>query len=185
MAVTPRNRGRLQGLFIVLLFMLPVAVALVMGFLGWAPKARSYGQPIQPEVNVAKIPVRLADGRPFSWTNRDAVWTLVALPGPGCARRCTNTLELTHRAQIALGASADKLRLLYLAGPASGSDPRPKLASTWAVGIASSEAFAADRPSEPDSVSAVLVTPDGKAFIRYAANFNADGLRGDLAKVVH
>lgn len=185
MPPSSRNRGRLQGLFIVLLFTLPVLVALVMGFLGWAPKARSYGQPIQPEVKVTGVPVRLADGQPFSWVNHDAVWTLVVLPGPGCARRCRNTLELTHRAQIALDASADKLRLLYLAAPDRGNDPHPALAGSWTIATTSSQAFAADRPTTSDSVSAVLVTPDGKAFMRYGRNFNADGLRGDLAKVVH
>ncbi|MGH8152522.1 MAG: hypothetical protein ACREPF_07280, partial [Rhodanobacteraceae bacterium] len=106
-----RNRRRIQLVLLAAVFVAPVAAALILGFLGWAPRAHSYGEPIQPERNLSGIPVTLANGEPFSWSNHDAVWTLVALPGPDCATRCLDELDLVHRAQITLGEHAARLRL--------------------------------------------------------------------------
>lgn len=180
----PRNRSRLQAGLIAAVFVIPVVVAGTMALLGWAPKAQSYGEPILPERSLAGVPVQLADGRPFRWKNPDAVWTLVALPGPDCAARCVKKLDLAHRAQITLGRHAGKLRLLYLGTPPADTSATG-FERAWLVASAPASAFAGERATAPDSVSAVLVTPSGKAFLRYVANFNARGLRKDLVKVVH
>lgn len=179
-----RNKRRLQLVLIAAVFVVPVVIALGLTSFGWVPAAHSYGQPIQPERDLANVPVTLAGGQPFSWSNHDAVWTLVALPGPDCAKRCLDTLDLVHRAQISLGEHAGKLRLLYLGDPPD--DVMAKgFGKVWTVATAPSGGLEKLRAHEDDSVSAVLVTPTGKAFIRYATNFDPRGLRADLAKVVH
>lgn len=179
-----RNRRRLQAALIAAVFVVPVIVALVLTMGGWVPNGRSYGHPVQPERNLTSVPVQRADGQSFAWSNDDAVWTLVALPGPDCAEHCLRQLDLVHRAQIALGQHADKLRLLYLGAP-----PDRVLAQgfgeVWTLASTTSRAFADFRATAHDSVSAVLVTPDGKALTRYGANFNPEGLRQDLKRVVH
>lgn len=179
-----RNRRRLQAGLIAAIFALPVIVALVLTALGWVPTGKSYGQPIRPERNLADVSVQLTDGRPFSWSNHDAVWTLVALPGPDCAERCLRELDLAHRAQIALGRHSGKLRLLYLGDPPDGA-PAQGFDKVWTLATTTSHALGDLRASARDSVSAVLVTPDGNALTRYAVNFDAEGLRQDLKKVVH
>lgn len=178
-----RNRRRLQAGLIAVIFAAPVIVAMVLALAGWSPHGRSYGQPIRPARDLATVPVQLADGQPFAWRNRDAVWTLVALPGPDCAERCLRQLDLVHRAQITLGKTSDKLRLLYLGTPPAGAAAQG-FAKVWT--LASSDARALDdlRASARDSVSAVLVNPEGEALTRYSADFDAVGLRKDLKKVV-
>jgi hypothetical protein len=179
-----RNRRRLQAVLIAAIFVVPVVIALALTSLGWIPNGHSYGQPIQPERDLAGVPVQLANGQPFSWHNRHAVWTLVALPGPDCAERCLRELDLAHRAQITLGRHADKLRLLYLGTPPTGAAAEG-FERVWTLATTTSHALDDRRAAAADSVSAVLVTPDGKALTRYAANFSAEGLRQDLKKVVH
>lgn len=186
-----RNRRRLQALLIVAIFVVPVLVMLGLGLSGWVPRARSYGERIQPERDLAAVPVQLSDGKSFAFSNEDAVWTLVALPGPDCAEECLRKLDLVHRAQIGLGRHADKLRLLYLGaepaafvGASSGSAARAFTAA-WTLASTPSAVLDAFRATAPDSVSAVLVTPDGKTLTRYAAGFDAAGLRRDLVKAVH
>ena len=179
-----RNRRRLQAALIAAIFAVPVIVALVLTTLGWVPNGRSYGRAIQPERDLASVPVRLANGQPFAFGNRDAVWTLVALPGPDCAERCLRQLDLVHRARITLGRHADKLRLLYLGVPPDGAAAEG-FESVWTLATTPSHALEDWRAHARDSVSAVLVTPDGKALTRYAANFDPEGLRQDLKKVVH
>ncbi|TAN02719.1 MAG: hypothetical protein EPN36_15860 [Rhodanobacteraceae bacterium] len=179
-----RNRRRLQAGLIVAIFAAPVLVMLGLALAGWVPRGRSYGQHLQPERNLASMPVRMADGKPFAFDNHAAVWTLVALPGPDCAQRCLRKLDMVHRAQITLGQHADKLRLLYLGTPPT-SDAAKGFAGVWTLATTPSHALADLRADARDSVSAVLVTPDGMALTRYAAGFDPEGLRQDLKKVVH
>ena len=179
-----RNRRRLQALLIAAIFAAPVIVAMVLTMSGWAPHGRSYGQPIRPERDLAAVSVRLADGQSFAWSNHDAVWTLVALPGPDCAEHCLRQLDLAHRAQITLGKSADKLRLLYLGDPPQAVTAQG-FAKVWTPATTASHVLDDLHARARDAVNLVLVTPDGKALTRYPANFDAERLRQDLKKAVH
>lgn len=186
-----RNHRRLQAVLIVAIFLSPVLVILGLMLAGWVPHSHSYGERIQPERDLAAVPVQLPDGKSFAFRNHDAQWTLVALPGPDCAERCLRKLDLVHRARISLGRHADKLRLLYLGtAPASFGTASPRAAAraftaAWTLATTSSHELEDLRATARDSVSVVLVTPDGEALTRYAANFDADGLRQDLKKAVH
>lgn len=179
-----RNRRRLQAGLIVAVFVVPVIVMLGLALAGWVPHGRSYGKHIQPERDLANLPVELADGKPFAFANHDAIWTLVALPGPDCAERCLRQLDLVHRARIALGQHADKLRLVYLGTPPAGTAARG-FEEVWTLARTASTELDDLRPATRDSVGAVLVTPFGMALTRYAAGFDPEGLRQDLKKVVH
>jgi hypothetical protein len=179
-----RNRRRLQAGLIVTIFVLPIVVMLGMTWTGWVPHGRSYGKRIQPERDLTGMPVRLADGKPFIFANRDAVWTLVALPGPDCAGNCLRQLDMTHRAQVSLGQHADKLRLLYLGAPPESASAKG-FEQIWTLATTPSNTLDDLRAGARDSVSAVLVTPTGMALTHYAANFDPTGLREDLNKVVH
>src|SRR5690348_18017043 len=72
-----RNRRRLQAGLIVAVFVLPVAVMLALTLTGWVPRGRSYGERIQPERDLAGVPVQMANGETYAFDNHDAVWTLV------------------------------------------------------------------------------------------------------------
>lgn len=179
-----RNRRRLQAGLIAAIFIVPVVAALVLTMGGWLPNGRSYGRPIQPERDLASVPMQLANGEVFAWRNTDAVWTLVALPGPDCAEYCLRQLDLVRRAKISLGQHADKLRLVYLGALPDGAVAQG-FAEVWTTATTTSHALDDLRASRHGSVSAVLVTPKGEALTRYAANFDPEGLRKDLKKVVH
>ncbi len=166
------------------IFAVPVIVMLGLTLAGWAPHGRSYGVRIQPERDLAGMRVELADGKPFAFANRDATWTLVALPAPDCAERCLRQLDLVHRARITLGQHADKLRLVYLGTPPAGPAAEG-FDDVWMLAHTTSTALEDLRPATHDSVGAVLVTPAGMALTRYAAGFDPEGLRQDLKKVVH
>lgn len=184
MTMELRNRRRLQAALIVAIFAVPVAVALVLGLLGWIPHGRSYGQALQPERDLGKVAVHRVDGHAFAWTSHDAVWTLVALPGPDCAKTCLSKLDLMHRAQIALGNHADKLRLLYLGAPPDG----PAVAGfgkVWTLATTDSHALDDLRAGVPDTVNAVLVTPSGYALTHYPAPIDPARLGEDLKRIMH
>lgn len=178
-----RNRRRLTAVLIASIFVLPVVVAMALALLGWGPRGLSYGHPIRPERDLASVPVQRVDGRPFSFADHDATWTLVALPGPDCAEHCLRQLDLAHRAQIALGRRTDKLRLLYLGDPPDGAAAQG-FEGVWTLATTPSRALDDLRAAARDTVNMVLVTPAGEALTRYDAGFDAEGLRQDLKKAV-
>lgn len=178
-----RNRRRLQLLLIVAIFAASFITAGVMMVTGWAPAARSYGQPIQPERDLVKVPIRMANGQPLVFPAPVGVWTLVALPGPDCAEQCLQKLDLVHRAQIALGKNSDKLRLVYLGTPPSGP-AAAGFGKVWTLATTTSPSLDNLRPAATDGVGAVLVTPSGHALLSYPAGFDPARMQQDLKKIV-
>lgn len=178
-----RNRRRLQALFIALIFMAPIIIIGILMLSGWAPNASSYGQQIKPERDLSSMPVTLADGKPFHLADHRGAWTLVALPGPDCATRCLQALDLAHRAQITLNQKADKMRLLYLGAPPTVAKAAG-FEQVWHLATSSTHPLQDLRATQPDSVSIVLVKWNGEALTHYPAGFSAEGLRQDIHKVV-
>lgn len=178
-----RNRRRLQAGLIVAIFAASMIGAAVMMASGWSPPTRSYGKQIQPERDLTQMPVQLADGKSFAFRGQEVAWTLVALPGPDCAERCLRELDLVHRAQITLDKQADMLRLVYLGAPPQGAAAEG-FGKVWTLATTPSAALEDFRAKAPDSVSAVLVTPSGKAMLSYPEGFDPTRLRADLKKAV-
>ena len=125
----------------------------------------------------------MPDGNQWPWRDSEPRMTLVALPGPDCASRCANTLELMRNARITLNKNMDRLRLLYV-GAAPQDAQAAALMQAWAIGHDVDNALTEFRPIAPDSVSALLVESNGTALSLYQAGFDANGLRKDLQKVV-
>lgn len=183
MSMTGRNKRRLQLLGVVMVFAVPVLVAMVLNAVGWQPGTKSHGQPILPQRSFAKIHVQMADGSAWPWRDSKPRMTLIALPGPDCAKQCITTLALLRNARITLNDKQDRLRLLYLGTPPA--DPRAAVVmKSWRQGMDVDGAFSAWRPHSADSVAALLVESNGTALLDYPAGFNADGLKKDLQKVL-
>lgn len=179
-----RNQRRWQAILIAAIFAVPIGLAMLLSVSGWVPKGRSYGQAIRPALALAQVPLHAADGKAMTFTTHDAIWTLVALPGPDCGKRCLGQLDLVHRAQITLGQKSGNLRLLYLGAPPA-AESAAGFEKVWTLAQTPSPVFDPLRAHEPDSVALVLVNPAGKALARYAPHFDAERLRLDLKKVLH
>jgi len=174
--------GRLKLVLIMLVFLAPIVAAGLLTLSGWQPQGKGNGQPIVPQRSLADVRVDVG-GAPWAWRDSEPRLTLVALPGPGCAARCLQTLALMRNARIVLNRNADRLRLLYIGAAPEGADAASVMRD-YAVGTDPSNAFDAFRPTEPDSVAAVLVESNATALAWYPAGFDPNGLRKDLQKVI-
>lgn len=174
--------GRFKLVLIMLVFLAPIAAAGLLTLSGWQPEGKGNGRPIVPQRSVAEVHVDVA-GRPWAWRDSEPRLTLVALPGPGCAAQCLQTLALMRNARIVLNRNADRLRLLYLGTPptAPGADG---VMPAWTIGTDAAKAFDSFRPTEPDTVAAVLVESNATALSWYPAGFDPSGLRKDMQKVI-
>lgn len=176
-------RGRWQLALVALAFLAPAIAALILGKLGWQPGTSSFGEPILPQRSFAKVSVTLANGDPYAWRASTPRMTLIALPGPACARACVAQLTLMRNARITLHEDQSRLRLLYL-GAVPSDAANAALMAEWQHGRDDNDALAQWRPSEPDSVAALLVESNGTALLYYPSGFDVNGLRKDLTQVI-
>jgi hypothetical protein len=175
----PAGRGKL--LLIAFVFAAPILAAALLTVTGWQPTARGNGLPITPQRTLADVVVTLDSGSHYAWRNTvEPQLTLVALPGPGCAARCKDTLLKMHNARITLNRNADRLRLLYLGVRPDTQAPD----SDWQAGIDVDGKLNQFRPTEPDTVAAVFVESNATALSYYPSGFDPSGLRKDLQKII-
>ncbi|MFC5742576.1 hypothetical protein [Dyella tabacisoli] len=179
------RHSRLKLLLIMAVFAAPIIAAALLTFSGWQPIGKANGQPIFPQRNFADehLRVQVSDGQWWAWRATEPQLTLIALAGPDCAARCIDTLTKMAAARITLNRNAPRLRLLYLGTPPvdAGQDG---MKNYWALGTDTDGKLAGYRPSEPDSVAALLVESNGTALSLYSAGFDPTGLRKDLQKVI-
>jgi hypothetical protein len=181
-----RRRSRLLLVLVALVFAAPMIVATLLGWIGWQPGVKGNGQPIAPQRNFAeeRLQVRMADGRPWPWRDREPRLTLIALPGPGCASRCFDILTGMAKARVMLNRNQSRLRLLYLGTPPADVARRAAMQEYWTVGEDVNGRLAVYRPATPDSVGALLVESDGTALSLYPGGFDVAGLARDMQKVI-
>jgi len=174
--------SRIKLILIMLVFLAPIIAAGMLTLSGWQPEGKGNGRPIVPQRSVTDVRVDV-DGKPWVWRAEEPRLTLVALPGPGCAEHCLQTLALMRNARITLNQNADRLRLLYIGTPptAPGADG---VMPDWKVGSDAANAFGEFRPADADTVAAVLVESNGTALSYYPAGFDPSGLRKDMQKVI-
>lgn len=179
-----RRRRRLQLLLIFAVFGIPPLIATVLGFTGWQPGTRGHGEPVVPQRSVADVRIDLAAGGTWAWRDpEEPRLSLVALPGAGCARQCLATLALVRNARVTLNRRMERLRLLYVGAPPSGIHD-PRALQGWTLGRDPGGALAQFTAAAPDGVALLLVESNGTALAWYPDDFDPNGLRKDLQKVV-
>ena len=179
-----RNKNRITLILIAGAFVVPLALAFLFNAEGWRPaQTRNHGSLIEPARDIASVPVSLADGPGFAWKIPSWPWTLVLLPGPGCADACRVRIDELLRMHITLGRNAERVRMLYL-GPAPEADWRATR-KTLLVGDTGDAAFDALRPSAPDTLALALVDPNGLLMMQYKPGYVASDVREDIVRVLH
>lgn len=179
-----RRKNRLMLIGIAALFFGPLIVAAALGWSGWRPAAtKAYGTLIDPPRDVGSVTVRLADGSAYVWRDPQWQWTMLALPGPGCAQKCRAALGDVLRMRATLGRNANRLRVLYL-GPALDAAALAAL-KPLQQGSTEATAFANLRAQGEDSLALALVDPGGLLMMSYAPGYDVGGVRRDLPKVIN
>ncbi|MFT3791010.1 MAG: hypothetical protein QM741_08015 [Rudaea sp.] len=180
-ALAMRNRRVLVG--VVAVFVVPILIAFCLSLSGWQPKgSKAYGTLIDPPKQVDGVSVTLADGGKLVWRDPQWQWTMLALPGAGCAQQCRAALADLVRMRATLGRNATRLRLVYL-GPVLPADTLPALAPLQ-TGTDDANAFADLRAKGGDGLALALVDPGGFLMMRYAEGYDVGGVRRDLPKVI-
>ncbi len=176
------RRSRRQLILIAAVFLAPAIIAAGVGLTGWMPGTRGNGAQIEPQRNFLDVPLTLENGSGYEWRDPEAPrFSLLALPGPTCAARCRQQLAMMRNARITMNENMQRVRLIYVGERASAGDA---LAPEWQVARDEDGRLAEFRPTNADSLAAILVQSNGTALSLYRDGFNPTGLRKDMKKVV-
>ncbi|TBR36670.1 MULTISPECIES: hypothetical protein [Dyella] len=188
-----QRSSRLKLILVMAVFIAPILAAGLLTLSGWQPTGKANGLPITPQRNFEeeKLRVQTATGSDWAWRNAEPQLTLIAMPGPGCAAHCVETLNKMAAARVTLNRNAPRLRLLLVGdAPAVGKVekgawlPDANVDFQWQLGTDVDAKLASWRATQPDSVSALLVESNGTALALYPEGFDPTGLRKDLQKVI-
>lgn len=181
--MTPQNRKRLGFVLIVLLFATPIVTAYVLNAVGWRPSGmRNYGTLIEPPQDLSAARFVLDDGKPLAWKDAEWSFTLIALPGPGCAAKCLERIDELRRARLTLNQNAYRVRVVVLGADTSASAIEAMKPVEHARDA--DEKLANYRPATSDDLAAVLVDPHGFLILSYPAGYDGNLLKKDLARLI-
>jgi hypothetical protein len=178
--MTPQTRKRIGLVLILLLFAAPIVTAYVLNALGWRPSGhRNYGTMIEPPQDLTQARFMLDDGKALAWKDEDWSWTLIALPGPGCAAKCLERIDELRRARLTLNQNAYRVRVVVL----DANVPDSAIESMKPVERArdADEKLSKYRPAASDDISAVRVDPHGFLILSYPSGYDGNLLKKDLA----
>ncbi|HVT33338.1 MAG TPA: hypothetical protein VHE32_11870 [Rhodanobacteraceae bacterium] len=181
--MTSRNRKRLAFVLIVLLFAAPLATAYLLNALGWRPSGmRNYGTLIEPPQDLHAARFVLDDGKALAWKDEEWSWTLFALTGPDCARKCLARIDELRRARLTLNQNAYRVRVVVLDAALAANALEPLKPVERARDVDGK--LASYRPSASDDIAAVLLDPRGFLILSYPAGYDGNLLRKDLARLI-
>ena len=178
------TKSRLTLLAVVALFAIPLIAAFVVRSSGWHPgETKNTGTLVDPPRDVKTVAASAPDGSSFAWKDAQFRWTLIMLPGTGCATRCIARIDEALRMRITLGRNAERLRVVYI-GPKQPDEFFGQRAPL--VNLSDpSNAFAAYHARDDDSLALALVDPQGLLMMRYPDGYSAQGLRNDITKIIY
>ena len=180
--MTPRPRKSLALIMIVLLFVAPFLTAYVLHKAGWHPPAtRNYGELVTPPQDLETTKFILADGNPLQWKDRQWSWTIFAIPGPDCATKCIARIDELRRLRLTMNDSAERVRVIVVDGNLASATLARLVPVQTAHDVAG--VLAALRPAA-GQVAVAIAGPRGFLVMRYAAGYDANRMRKDLARLL-
>ena len=178
-----RNRNR-RGLILVLsIFVAPFLLAWVLNTMGWRPiGTRNSGELIAPPMDLNDARFTLADGSVLPWKDPDWSWTLFAMPGPNCASHCRARLDELRRVRMTMNQNSSRVRLIVVDERLAPDflDQLPPLQ----IGHDEGHLLAKMQPATADELAVAIADPHGFLVLRYPPDYDANGMRKDLARVI-
>lgn len=182
-----KNKGRVQFLALVALFLLPMAIVGGLYWIEWNPGGASYGELIQPPRELKMTAIKTGEGklfRPENWRNK---WHLVQISHGGCDEKCQQGLYEMRQIHASLAKEIERLQRVWLIVGTMPTDEMNSIRAKYPdlVILPDADALvqqlaAAGQPAD----RFYLLDPLGKLMMRYPQEAEAKGIRKDLTKLL-
>lgn len=184
------NRKQMQLLLVVVLFSLPVAVAMIAGRMGWLPEgSRAHGVLLNPPLALGEARLIDEQGGELPWRNRESAWHLVVVAPSPCDSRCAAMVDTVHRVWRGLNRHARRVEVHLLGTPDAGAREAMKAFPQMHVSRLQPDLMPAfdTAAAEVDpavGLPVVLIDPNGFLAMRFDPGFDPGDLRRDLYRLV-
>lgn len=176
-----RTKGRLQLLFLMGVFFLPVIAAVILVSSGYMPGGvtTNHGTLVQPAEQL--------DTKNWEPVRGEApvtggLWQIVVPFTADCGEDCQARLDLLTRARVALDRSIDRVLLVSVQPP--GVEPPQETQDSVIAMTAPMASVNALAQADGVAIAANIVDYRGYHVMRYAEPLDAAGLLDDLEKLL-
>lgn len=182
-----KRKQRLTIIGVFALFFLPVLAAYILRLNPIGLTTVNYGQLVEPPRLTSASELTVQHELEHSAKLFVEDWTMIVVGGAGCDLACSNTLDATRQARIAVNKDFDRVRrVLLTTGKLKQADADALLKQhpdlTFAI---APQSWIEDFTSAHESPSAVwLVDPRGFQFMVYPGKLNPTHLLKDLKRLL-
>ncbi|HLS98561.1 MAG: hypothetical protein WDA10_09135 [Porticoccaceae bacterium] len=149
----------------------------------------NHGTLLQPALPIADLPLRDAEGNPWSWGEHKPKWRLLLPAGSACGEDCRELLYLSRQVHLLLGKYTGRFERFYVnlegdlgADTAQYLEQEHHFVKVMSVDPAAFEGWIAgsNLPRGQGTMAAILVDPAGLAMMFYTADISGNHMLEDL-----
>ena len=191
------STGKSKLIILALLFVLPVALAVVLYISGWRPGATvNHGELVQPARPIDGGAFQALDGKPLTFGELGKKkWSLLYFGSAECLKRCEQDLYKLRQVHLAQGKEAERVQRVFVVTDATALDllrytlkdypgmivlvgPPPAVQQL-------ARQFSVPAGSALDGLDRMyVVDPLGNFMLHYAPDADPSGMRKDLARLL-
>ncbi len=185
------KRSRTQVWLIALVFVLPIAAALL-----WRPTGYvNYGELVEPAKFIKDERLAKLDGTAFRFSQLHSKWTLLYIGGKECADACQRNLYKIQQVRLAQTKNAKRVQSVYLIPAADRPQGARILVDQYpsVIAVTAEEGVfkrlldqfeAGDRASAAIRNRIYVIDPLGNLMMRYPPDADPSGMRKDLNRLL-
>ncbi len=195
-----KNSNRRKLVMVLVVFVLPVVVAVSMYLSGWKPAATAnHGELIQPVRLIEDKMMQAVDGKAVKFSELHGKWTMVYFDSASCTEECMKQLYLMRQVHIAQGKDQDRVQRVFILTDEKA--PEDKVIDNLAAKLsdyAGMQVWKGDKTvlsklaqefgMESEAVTAsraiYLIDPQGNLMMRYVGGIDPAGIRKDLVRLL-
>lgn len=179
-----QHKGRRMLLGLLLFFALPIALVLALHLSGWRPSGASHGELLAPPQPLQLPALHDLTGRAFSSQQWQGKWSLLyaAAGDDGCSVACQQQVYLLRQVHATLGKDIERAQRVLLLPQTADQRSLSALRSRYPDLIV----LLADAPWQlaGQQSGVFLVDPLGNLILRYPSDYDPQGLRKDLQRLL-
>ncbi|MBX3650416.1 MAG: cytochrome C oxidase subunit I [Burkholderiales bacterium] len=185
MSNEPRPQSR-KTLWLVAVVCIAPFVLSFAAYYFYQPEGRvNYGELVEGR-QLPDAPLKLADGKPFSFAQLRGKWLFVTVDAAACDAYCDLKLWQIRQVRKTQGKYPERIERVWLItdGGAPGERQRSEYEGTWFVNAAGNAVLDMLPHAGAPGDHVYLVDPLGNVVLRYPRNADPTGMKKDLQRLL-